>query len=139
MVSFRERIEAECEAIEETLSLLPDRELDELSELEIAGVASLIHNFYNGVENILKQVFRAKGIKIPRGSSWHRDLLLGAVENDIIPQQLADWLKEYLAFRHFFSHGYAIDLNPERLGPLVADIGEVYNDLQQVINQDFFD
>ena len=42
MVSFRQRVEAEYEAIEETLSFLPDRELVDLSELELAGVASLI-------------------------------------------------------------------------------------------------
>jgi uncharacterized protein YutE (UPF0331/DUF86 family) len=135
MPDYRLRIEAEYEAIENTLSALPDRRLLTLSQLEIAGVAALLHNFYNGIENILKQVFLKKSFLIPQGESWHRDLLLAAGEKNIISEPLLNNLKPYLAFRHYFSHAYALELFPERMEPLVKDAVALFNEFKQQIDK----
>lgn len=135
MPDYHLRVEAEYEAIQSTLSALPDRPLSELSQLEIAGVAALLHNFYNGIESVLKQVFQSKSFPIPGGESWHRDLLLTAAEKEIISSLLVDGLKRYLAFRHYFSHAYALELYPERLKPLVRDAVILFDQFKREIDE----
>jgi len=115
MAEYKERIEAEYEAIETTLVTLPKKPLSQLSELELAGVATLLNNFYNGIENILKQIFQKQSIKLPEGHSWHQNLILSARQENIISDDLTNELKKYLSFRHFAAHGDAFNLNPERL------------------------
>lgn len=112
---LRKRVEAEFEQIERALTEFPQNRLStDLSTLELAGVSTLLHNFYNGIENILKHVVQDRGLTVPDGPSWHRDLVNLAVSAGLIASSTADALKPYLAFRHFFVHAYAMDLQAER-------------------------
>ena len=135
MADHRAYIDAEYEEIEKTLSSLPTKPISKLSKLELAGVVALLHDFYNGIENVLKQAFRIKNIQTPQGESWHRDLLLEATEENILSEQLANELKRYLAFRHFFSHGYAIDLSPDRMEPLVTNVRDAFKNFKKEIDK----
>lgn len=134
MVDYRSRVEAEYEAIERTLSSLPSTPLNVLTTLELAGVAALLHNFYNGVENILKQVCKAQQVDIPTGPSWHRDLLLAARTSKILSDSTVDELSRYLAFRHFFTHAYALDLFPERMEPLHQRAVEIFGRFRKEVD-----
>jgi uncharacterized protein YutE (UPF0331/DUF86 family) len=123
MTEINEYVEAEFENIERLVEELPAGDaVEKLSALELSGTAALIHGFYNGIENILKQVVVNEGCQIPDGPSWHRDLITLAVRVGVIQQQTAEELKGYLAFRHFFSHAYSFDLDKERIIPLVRGI-----------------
>jgi uncharacterized protein YutE (UPF0331/DUF86 family) len=138
MADFQERVMAEYEAIEKTLSRLPEKSLSQLSDLELAGVATLLQNFYNGIENILKQVFQKKSIALPEGPSWHQNLIQLAKKNQIISEPLADKIKEYLAFRHYMTHGYAFNLNPQRLENLTINISKTVEEFKFEINKIIF-
>ncbi len=136
MVNYKARVEAEYEAIEKILSSLPPSvSLPNINELELAGTAALLHNFYNGIENILKQIFQAKNIGIPTGAAWHQELLGITAEKYIVSQPLIDDLKRFLAFRHFFSHAYALDLYPQRMEPLVADTRLIFEKFKREVNK----
>jgi uncharacterized protein YutE (UPF0331/DUF86 family) len=135
MAELRERVAAETENIEEVLSLMPSAEaLRTLSDLELAGAAALIHSFYNGVENILKQLVSALGADLPQGPSWHKDLVELARRHDVLSAESHVEIRTYVAFRHFFAHGYAFNVDPERIAPLVAGLTGVYAKVRRMSN-----
>ena len=88
-------------------------------------IAALVHSFYNGVENVVKQVLQSRKIALPVGDSWHKELIELAAESKVISCETSYSIREYLAFRHFFTHAYAFDLDPQRLEPLVANLADV--------------
>jgi hypothetical protein len=134
MSKLNERIRIEFANLERILDEFPATDaLPGLTGLEIAGTAALLHGLYSGIENLLKQVIQARGQAIPAGDSWHRDLIVLASAEKVISETTASQLRQYLAFRHFFSHAYAVDLKPERLQPLVEAARGVYRQLRRDI------
>jgi len=137
MVDYKKRVEAEYEAIERALSILPKTPLSQLSELELGGISILLSNFYNGIENILKQIFKKLSLEFPAGSTWHQDLLTTAISENILSRELADKIKEYLSFRHVVIHGYSFKLKPERLQELTDNVIPIYENFKKEINKLF--
>ena len=136
MNNLKNKVLAELENIDEIFGELPPHtKLPYISTLELAGVAALIHNFYNGIENILKQILISRNISIPEGKSWHKELIEIAVKENIISENCKINLGQYLAFRHFFSHAYALDLYSEKMEPLVENVQEVYSLFKKEINR----
>lgn len=134
MADLRERIEAEFENIEKVLAELPaSKDLPELSVLELAGTAALLHSFYNGLENILKQILRARGANLPQGASWHKELVEEALRMKVLPVDLKENIGLYLAFRHYFTHAYAMDLYADRMEPLVDAAQTVYQNFRKAV------
>lgn len=139
MTSLRDQVEAEFENIERVLAEFPDGQpFSALSTLELAGVSTLLHNFYNGLENILKYIVQSRELDVPDGASWHRDLVNIAIAENLITGATAEALKPYLAFRHFFVHAYVMDLQVERLRPLNEQARGVYesfrNDIEELLS-----
>jgi len=127
MASLQEKVEAELEQMDRAIRELPGvRRVPKLSLLELGGTASLLSSLYHGVENILKQGILGCGVPLPVGAAWHRDLLQSACEQAIISTELRDRLAPFMAFRHFFTHAYGFDLDPNRIAPLVRDVRPAY-------------
>jgi hypothetical protein len=136
MASLKDKINVDIENLDRVFEELPSHEiLPQLSTLELAGVATLLHNFYNGIENILKRILFEKEISIPQGDAWHKDLLNLAVKENILSSQMKIELGEFLAFRHFFSHAYALDLYAGRMEPLVKTAPDIYESFKIEISK----
>jgi len=134
MDKLSQMIQAEFENIEAIFSEMPpSSSLPYLSTLELAGVAAFLHNFYNAIENILKQILFSQQIFLTEGKSWHKDLVEAVSKKNIISENCKNNLGQYLAFRHFFSHAYALDLYPDKMEPLVENSKMVYNLFKQEI------
>jgi len=128
MASLSQKIQVELENIDAIFVQMPPYlNLPQLSPLELAGVAALLHNFYNGIENILKQILLFKKIILVESQSWHKDLLERATTERIISEDCKSQMGQYLAFRHFFSHAYALDLYPEKMEPLVENSQKIFS------------
>ena len=137
MTPIRDRIEAETENIQRVLSVLVGTDpwtAESLSPLELAGVGALLHDLYSGIESILKQMVREEGVALPDGPAWHRDLVTLAVSMDIISEPTANLLKPYMAFRHFFVHGYSLELDPRRIMPLLSDARSMFETFRMEID-----
>ena len=77
MANLREKVDVELENISAVLAELKKIEgKPDKTVAELAGIGTFLHNFYTGIENILKQILGAKCISIPMSGSWHRDLLI---------------------------------------------------------------
>lgn len=140
MVDLSEKIEAEKDNIEKTLKNLEEAmRRKEKSIIELSAIATFLHNIYNGIENILKQILKEENINLPKSATWHKELLELSTENEIISEKLADKLREYLAFRHFFVHGYGFMIRKTSLIPLAKNIScicsEFFSEIEDYIKE----
>jgi uncharacterized protein YutE (UPF0331/DUF86 family) len=99
----------------------------EKTVIELAAIATFIHNIYNGIENILKQILISRDIMVPKSDKWHKDLLNRSLSSGIISEELSNKLCKYLTFRHFFVHAYGFMLDEKQLESLANDIPEIWN------------
>ncbi|MCZ7357178.1 MAG: hypothetical protein O8C66_14725 [Candidatus Methanoperedens sp.] len=127
MGELPEQILAEKENIEAALdNLKTAMARSDKTVIELAAMATFLHNMYNGIENILKQILLIEDIEVPKSETWHKDLLNRSLSAGIISKKLSDQLYKYLTFRHFFVHAYGFMLDEKQLEGLANDIPDVW-------------
>lgn len=109
----------------------------DLFDMTILG--SVLHSFYNGLENIFEIIAKNIDNNVPTGNKSHQELLHQmASENEnrkeIVDEDLYLLLREYATFRHFYRHAYSFQLNWEKMKPLIDNINIVWKNVKEKLN-----
>lgn len=69
----------EIEAIEQVLKdlsfLKNTLDSDKIDNVQKAAIGTFLMNFYVGIENIIKRISKEYYQTMPKGNSWHKELL----------------------------------------------------------------
>jgi predicted nucleotidyltransferase len=127
------------------------QEMDELlascpqppTRTELRAVASMLHEFYNGVERMFERIAVGLMEGVPQGSNWHDDLLAQmatareGARPTVIDEPLRACLKDYLDFRHFFRHAYGYTLEWSQLRWKAESLSETLRMLRDQVRRFF--
>lgn len=109
--------------------------------LETRGLGAILHDFYNGIENICKRIANEIDGGLPKGDDWHWRVLesmtldLPQVRPALFSARTLQNLDEYRRFRHIFRHMYGSHLDWERIKPLFDKLGSVFEEESKEIIQ----
>lgn len=110
-----QRLEGSFAAIEPMLERPPG----EVSDYDRGAIGYLLHNFYNGCENIFRAI--AAYFENDIGTdTWHADLLrrmrleIPGHRPAVIDDELYGLLNDFRGFRHVFRSAYSFELDWER-------------------------
>lgn len=125
------------------------KELDELKKtlnlknpnnFEKAAIGYSLHNFYNGCENIFKNIsqFFENNFTTYR---YHRDLLermileIDGIRPRVISDELYLILEDFLGFRHKFRHSYSFELDWDREKLVLDKFDKAFSLFNKEINR----
>ncbi len=115
------------------------------SNINIRAGASILHDFYTGVEDIFHAIASTIDSRVPSGVRWHIELLhqmtldIDGVRSHIISKEAAKMLEEYLRFRHLFRKRYGFDLEWINIKHLLKRLPAVYSAFEKDISKVFMD
>lgn len=147
--TVRQKLQHEIEQIDQLMEsfkpLVDAVTVREPDLIELSALATVLHSFYGGIENIFMTIGKNVDSRVPTGTKWHKDLLVqmcrstedrGAIVSDYQYAVLID----YLSFRHFFRNSYAYQLDWDQMRPLVESIADTWKELKrslwQVLDED---
>ena len=109
------RLAGEFAAVEPFLTRPPE----EMSHYDRGAIGYLLHNFYNGCENIFRTIAAFFENDLGPGT-WHADLLrrmrldVPGYRPAVIDEELYRLLEDFRGFRHVFRNCYSFELDWER-------------------------
>lgn len=105
--------------------------------IRVRTAGGILHDFYCGVERIFRYIAARIDEDLPSGADWHIRLLqrmatnIETVRPEVLDDETARQLDEYLRFRHLFRNIYGFDLEWERCRKLLSDLPDLLERLEQ--------
>ena len=80
----------------------------------LTSSGAYLGDIYKAVENTLRMlVEEIDGEKLQKNDRWHLALLERSYEHGLIPEVNYKTIRGMLNYRHFYVHGYAVELNED--------------------------
>jgi len=120
-----------------------DKSLQETPDfIELSALATMLHSFYTGVENIFKRIALKIDGHLPSGFASHSELLTimsrpTPRRPSVVSETLRIHLSAYLSFRHVFRHAYSFQLEWDKMRDLVSQSEATWRQLETELNQFF--
>lgn len=140
---IKQKIEFEISQLDEhvlkSTILIAKCRLQEPDYIELCAIGSMLHSYYNGIENIF--VIIAKNIDgvIPKHNKWHSELLTSmSCTNEnrvaVISDSLKSSLVDYMGFRHFFRHSYGYSIKWNKVSNLFINLESNWASVKTELN-----
>jgi len=139
---LKEDVLDEMEAIEQVLkdlsSLKNNLSSNKIDNIQKAAMGTFLMNFYVGVENIIKRISKEYYQNMPKGDSWHKELLdlshnPPQGKSPVFDKNIVDRLNPYRGFRHLFVSGYGFKLRIDLMTSLINNIEPLWIDIKSEV------
>jgi hypothetical protein len=113
--------------------------IDLSSDLARRAIGSYLHDYYCAVEKIASHVCRATEEGMPKGNSWHYQLIfnmsleLNELRPRLFSKELLNLLNELRGFRHVFRNVYGVNLDSIKEMALLKKLPRISRMLQKDI------
>ncbi len=130
----------QLEKLQDELKLLNKFNEQKLRSIRLRAYASILHDFYSGIEKIFINIAREVDQVVPKTEAWHRELLeqmmldIPSKRPAVIDGDLAVQLQQYLSFRHRFRNLYGYELEWARMEHLVKNLESTLKDLRNTLD-----
>ena len=131
LVRIRKEIELELQSVERVVNDYASIPEDTEDWVKTRTKASLLHDFYTGIERICTRIAQELNGGIPQTEQWHRDLLrdmtldLDDIRPPVLSEKLYGGLLPYLKFRHLFRNLYGFELDRDKMKELDRNFQDV--------------
>jgi len=124
------------EKLAEELKTITRMRENKFNSIRIRACASILHDFYSGIEKMFINIAKEIDRTVPRGEGWHRELLeqmtldIPSKRPAVISLELAALLHQYMGFRHRFRNLYGYELEWGKMEELFSNMDSTLNQLK---------